>query len=141
MRLTGLLAALMMVLSFAVTADAQTSDADNEAIRSVIAGQIAAFQADDGSTAYSYAAPSIRNVFTSPETFMAMVRSGYQPVYRPRSVTYGRLRELGGRVVQEVFVVGPDGETYTALYAMQQQEDGSWKISGCRIARTVGESV
>ncbi|HUG60268.1 MAG TPA: DUF4864 domain-containing protein [Methylomirabilota bacterium] len=140
-RLTAAIAAVLILLTAAVQPTPAAADDATAAIRSVIDGQIAAFQADDGAAAYSYAAPSIRQIFTSPETFMSMVRSGYQPVYRPKSITDGRLREAGGHFVQEVFVVGPDGEFYTALYALQQQPDGEWKISGCRIALTVGESA
>jgi hypothetical protein len=36
-----------------------------------------------------------------------------------------------GRLVQRVLLVGPDGVPVTALYFMEQQPDGSWKISGC----------
>jgi hypothetical protein len=141
-RLAGFLLALVLVLPLALSPrPAAADDARQSAVRSVIDNQIAAFQADDGSRAYSFAAPSIRRIFTSPEMFMNMVRSGYQPVYRPKSVTYGRLRAEGGEILQEVFLVGPDDKAYTALYTLQQQEDGSWKISGCRIALSPGESV
>ena len=140
-RLTAALAAAMLILAAAWSpppAQAQDSAAD---VRAVIRSQIDAFLADDWSAAYAHAAPSIRQIFTSPESFMAMVRSGYQPVYRPKSVTFGRMRQEGGRVVQEVFVVDHDGEPWTALYSMEMQADGSWKISGCRLAETAAESV
>jgi ketosteroid isomerase-like protein len=141
-RIHGLIAALVMTLSLALVAGSARADENTgEAVRAVIGQQIAAFRADDGGAAYERAAPSIRQIFTDVDTFMAMVKSGYQPVYRPRSVTFGRLHEDGDRVVQEVFVVGPDGEPYTALYALQKQPDGSWKISGCRIAKTVARSA
>jgi hypothetical protein len=140
-RLVGIVAALVLVAVVALPGLSRADDARSDAIRTVIASQIEAFQADDGTRAYSFAAPSIRRIFTSPEMFMSMVRSGYQPVYRPKSVTYGRLREEGGVIVQEVFLVGPDDKSYTALYALQQQDDGSWKISGCSIALSPGESV
>jgi ketosteroid isomerase-like protein len=141
-RIHGLIAALVMTLSLALVAGSARADENTgEAVRAVIDQQIAAFRADDGGAAYELAAPSIRQIFTDVDTFMAMVKSGYQPVYRPRSVTFGRLHEDGDRVVQEVFVVGPDGEPYTALYALQKQPDGSWKISGCRIAKTVARSA
>jgi hypothetical protein len=134
-----LLAAVAIVLSTLAVGPARADD--GAAVRSIIDQQIAAFRRDDGATAYSFAAPSIRQIFPSPDVFMSMVRSGYQPVYRPQSVTYGRLREDSGTVVQEVFVVGPDGEPYVALYSLEKQADGSWKITGCRIAKAPGESA
>lgn len=138
------LAALILAasLGFAAPLPAAAQDAPQSEIRAVIDAQIDAFRADDGSKAYSYAAPGIRQIFPTPEIFMSMVKSGYQPVYRPKSVTYGSLRNLEGQGwVQEVFLVGPDGDTYTALYALQQQPDGSWKIAGCRIVKAPAQSA
>ena len=39
---------------------------------------------DDAKRAFSYAAPSIRAMFGTPERFLAMVRAGYPVVYRRR---------------------------------------------------------
>lgn len=139
-RWSGAGAALVLAV-FMQTAEVRADDLPAEDVRAVIAAQIAAFQADDKTTAYSFAAPSLRQIFPNPDLFMGMVRNGYQPVYRPRSVTYGRVTKGDGGILQEVFVVGPDGEAYTALYTLQQQPDGSWKISACRIARSSGASA
>ena len=35
--------------------------------------------------------------------------------------------------MQEVFFLGPDGRPELALYFMELQEDGSWKINGVRM--------
>jgi hypothetical protein len=32
-----------------------------------------------------------------------------------------------------VDLIGPDGEAATALYAMEQEPDGSWRIAGCML--------
>jgi hypothetical protein len=66
--------------------DGSVGGADQAAIRQVIQNQIAAFRRDDGAAAFSYASPSIRAQFGSPENFMHIVRNAYQPVYRPSSV-------------------------------------------------------
>ncbi len=137
----ALAAGTILLASLTFAPAARADEGPETAIRSVIGGQIAAFLKDDKNAAYSFAAPSIRRIFPNPDLFMGMVRSGYQPVYRPKSVTYGRMREAEGLYIQEVFVVGPDGEAYTAIYSLQQQPDGEWKITGCRIARSVGESA
>lgn len=116
-------------------ADGARAD-DRAAIRSVIESQIEAFRADDDARAYGYAAPGIRRMFPSPERFMRMVREGYRPVYRPRDVTFGALRESPLGPIQEVFLVDEAGIAWTALYSLEQQPDGSWLISGCRLVRT-----
>ena len=36
----------------------------------------------------------------------------------------------GSTIQQEVLFVGPDGKPVIAVYTMQQQTDGSWKING-----------
>ena len=63
-------------------------DTDRRAIRDVIERQLQAFLRDDGTAAFSYASPHIQGIFQTPENFMAMVKNGYQPVYRPQAVTF-----------------------------------------------------
>jgi hypothetical protein len=132
-----ILSILLAVVLFAQPAAAQSlSDADRNAFQSIITGQIEAFRADDGATAYGYAAPMIRKIFPTPETFMGMVRKGYQPVYRPKSFRFGEAGySASGRPVQRVMLVGPDGLTYEAIYTFEQQPDGIWQINGCAIVR------
>ena len=71
---------------------------------------------------------------------MAMVRRGYGPVYRPRSVEFGALQDESGQIVQLVELIGPDGQAYTARYTMERETDGSWRISACELleSRRVG---
>ena len=125
---TGALVALLL-LSGLARAEGE-APAAQAAIRSVIESQLAAFQRDDGDEAFSYASPGIQRMFRTPENFMDMVRSGYAPVYRPQEFEFRTLHNRGGRLVQEILFVGPDGEPVTALYTMEQQEDGTWRISG-----------
>jgi len=123
---------LMLMVLAAPSAWAQ-STADSAAIRSVIGQQIEAFRKDDATTAFSFAAPNIREIFQTESLFMRMVARGYQPVYRPRDVQFGELAEVEGVPTQTVELIGPDGAAYTALYSMERQPDGSWKIAGCQI--------
>jgi len=117
------------------------SPAEEQAIREVIQSQLDAFQRDDAATAYSYAAPSIKQMFTTPDIFMDMVKLGYQPVYRPREVEFRKLDDVDGTLVQDVFVVGPDGQPVIARYSMQKQPDGSWRINGCALVKAPDQNV
>ncbi len=112
--------------------------ADREAIRGVIQHQLDAFRADDAGSAFADASPGIQGMFGDPGHFMAMVKSGYPMVYRPRAATFGGLAEIGGRLVQKVRLVGPDGVPSVALYYMEREADG-WKIDGCQL--TVPDEV
>lgn len=127
-----LIAVLAVATGFALpTAAGQVATDDPPAIRSVIQSQIDAFQHDDGAAAYGFASPTIRQIFPLAGAFMDMVRGQYQPVYRPRSVTFGPLVDGPSGPEQKVFLVGPDGKSWVALYTLQRQPDGTWKINGC----------
>lgn len=110
--------------------------ADRAAMEDVIRRQIDAFRRDDGQAAFSFATPDIRRMFRTPEIFMSMVRQGYAPVYRPREVEFRDVIERDGAVVQRVYLVGPDGTPVIALYTMERQSDGIWKIGGCTLLKS-----
>ena len=50
-------------------------------------------------------------------------------------MTFRDLAIENGVPVQAVEIRGPDGEGVLALYFMERQKDGSWKINGCLIAK------
>jgi Domain of unknown function (DUF4864) len=131
----ALLAALVIMVGVASTAHAQEpsdlSTRDREAIQSVINRQIEAFRHDDAAAAFRFAAPTIQSMFGDADHFMTVVRQDYQPVYRPRSFAFGRVIEAHEMLVQKVEVVGPDGRPRLALYTMERQADGTWRIAGC----------
>ena len=114
----------------------QPAPADRQAILGTIRAQLDAFQADDGSRAFTYATPQLRRLFGTPENFMAMVRGGYQAVYRPQSVEFLDARIIDGKTGQAVRFVGPDGRAVIAIYTMEQQSDGSWRIAAVQLIPT-----
>jgi hypothetical protein len=136
---------ILLVLALGAAAAGAEGEAlgerDRDAIRGVIEAQLAAFQADDGETAFGFASPAIQEMFGDPATFLAMVRTSYMPVYRPREVRFERLILHQGEPVQLVLLVGPDLEVVTAYYAMQRQPDGSWRINGCFLQPATDEAL
>lgn len=115
------------------------TDADRAAVQSTIAQQLNAFLADDAAAAYSFAAPNIKQMFPTQEIFMNLVRQGYPPVYRSSSHTFRELTETGGGLEQVVDIVDASGQFWTARYSLQQQPDGSWKITSCTLLKKPGE--
>jgi hypothetical protein len=107
--------------------------ADREVIHGVIQHQLDAFRADDAGAAFGYASPAIQGLFGDAGHFMAMVKQDYPPVYRPRRSAFGDLVEIDGRTVQKVRLIGPDGSAALALYYMEREADGTWKIDGCQL--------
>ncbi len=135
----GLLLALLPAQVQPQGAELQLSDQDRGEIRSVIESQLDAFQRDDGLTAFSFATPSIRHQFQTPDNFMTMVRKAYPPVYRPRSVQFQEIVAFKGDPAQKVLLVGQDGEPVIAVYPMQKLSDGRWGINGCFLVPVPGQ--
>jgi hypothetical protein len=134
--------AFVLLLPFGARADdPAVSPADATAIRAVITDQLGAFLRDDGAAAYADASPTIQTLFHDADTFMQMVRTGYQSVYRARGVEFRDLGMVDSRLIQQVYMTGPDGIPVLALYQMQKQPDGSWKINGCSIAKAPDQGV
>ena len=125
--------AVLRAPAWADEAPADLPAAERQAIQSVIGDQMKAFRADDAPAAFAFASPGIQGMFGDAGRFMAMVRTGYRMVYRPREARFGALVEVDGRLVQKVRVVGPDGKPALALYYMQREDDGTWKIDGCQL--------
>lgn len=117
-------------------APANLPPADRDAIQGVIESQMRAFGGDDAEAAFAFASPGIRLQFGDAATFLQMVRRGYAPVYHPRRHSFGALVTLDGAIVQKVQVLGPDGVPALALYVMEKQPDGSWKIGGCMLTES-----
>ena len=118
---------LMASLAFA-------GDGDIKAAQKVIDSQLKAFIANDGAAAYSFAAPNVKRIFPTVETFMSMVTNGYPPVRKPQNYSFGKVQQTGPTsIVQQVLIVGPDGKDYEAVYTLEQQPDGSFQITGCSL--------
>jgi Domain of unknown function (DUF4864) len=140
----GFILALLFFSALPAAARAEDpvlSAGDTAAIRSVISHQLGAFLKDDQTGAFSDASPTIQAMFHDPDTFMRMVRTAYQPVYRASGVEFRQLTTIEGRLVQQVYMVGPDGIAVLADYEMQRQPDGTWRINGCSIAKAPDQGV
>lgn len=137
--LAGLLfAATLAGLLPAASAADPVSAADSQAVRAVVEAQLAAFAEDDAPRAFSYAAPSIRAMFGSPEGFMAMVRGSYPVVYRPSAVVFLHPAWVQGRLVQGVHLTDAAGALWLAVYSLERQPDNAWRISGCTVQPSAG---
>ncbi len=127
-------AAVLLLLCATVAsgqAQAELSAAERASIRDVITRQIDAFRHDDSEAAFGLASPGIQDQFGTPGRFLDMVRRAYPAVHRPRAVDFAKLRLDDGAVVQEVELVGPDGTPELALYTMERDSAGTWRIAGC----------
>lgn len=135
---------LTIVLAFGASAPARAqpvADADARAARAVVSAQLEAFASDDARRAFSYAAPSIRAMFGTPERFLAMVRAGYSVVYRAKRVTFLVPLHVEGDLVQGVHLTDGADALWLATYRLERQGDGSWRIAGCGVQPATGKLI
>jgi Domain of unknown function (DUF4864) len=137
---------LVLLLVAALSAQAaggsaKVSQRDWKAIRTVITSQLMALRADDGERALTFASPEIRKRLGNADAFLAMVKSSYYPLYRPRSTEFLEPAVIEGQTLQPLQVVAEDGTVHVAIYSMVKGADGQWKISGCQMARSTLEST
>ncbi len=123
MRLPALL--LSLCLAFPVMAE-------EAPIRQTIQNQLDAFLQDDFATAFTYASPSIKSLFGTPENFGLMVRQGYPMVHRPADVKMLDLHQEGERLWQRVMITDQNGQSHVLNYQMIETADG-WQINGVRL--------
>lgn len=71
---------------------------------------------------------------------MSMVRQSYAPLVRPKRVEFGKSAGSGDAIVQHVHIVDSDGVAWEALYTLEQQPDGSIKITGCSLLKADQEA-
>ncbi|MCX7889214.1 MAG: DUF4864 domain-containing protein [Rhodobacteraceae bacterium] len=128
MRLLSVLHAAALALAVLPSA-APADEADAPAIRGVIRSQVDAFLREDAATAFTFASPTIRGIFGTPDAFGLMVRRGYPMIWAPESVEFLGLREVAGRPYQRVLFRDAAGAIFLFDYEMVKGPDG-WKING-----------
>lgn len=107
--------------------------AESPEARALIERQLDAFGRDDAAAAYSEAAPQVKAIFPDADTFMSMVRRGYAPVYRHRSVEFGPATVESDTIQQEATFIDAQGKAWKAIYRLSRGPDGAWLISACQL--------
>lgn len=131
---------LVIALITAGLGAARAEDAAGEQIRGVIQSQIDAFLAEDAATAFTFASPTIKGIFMSPENFRRMVETGYPMIWKPSAVEFLGLREENGMTFQRVKVTDGAGAAFLFDYEMVALPEG-WRINGVFPVRDSGVGV
>ena len=132
--------ALALLVVFLIGFGSPAFADDVAAAQNVIRAQEQALGRNDAAAAYSHAAPSIQQIFPQADIFLQMVQQAYPPIYRHKSFEFGQARAAGGQIAQRVHIVDDNGEAWEALYTLEQQPDGSLKITGCSLMKA-GKAV
>jgi Domain of unknown function (DUF4864) len=139
---TGIVSLLGLMFAF-VASPALPDDAAAKGApaRALIERQLDALAHDDGAAAYALASPGIKTMFADSDTFLAMVRKNYAPVYRHQSVEFGQSDVQGDEISQILTIVDNDNVVWKALYKLARQPDGSWLINGCVLIKSTDSST
>jgi len=103
-------------------------------VRSIIVTQLQAFADDDADRAFEATTPGVREAIGSAGHFLALVRGAYPMIYHPASIKFMQPELRGNAVLQLAEIVDGEGKSWLALFALEQQPDASWRISGCVVA-------
>ena len=114
---------------------------DAAQVRMVVQSQLAAFAKDDAVKAFSYAAPNIKKMFGTAPAFLDMVRRSYPVVYRPASSAFLVVEGAGSQAVQRVQMQDATGDAFLATYTLERQKDKTWRITGCQVAVSKGQTA
>ncbi|SDJ15854.1 DUF4864 domain-containing protein [Lutimaribacter saemankumensis] len=131
----SLVLTLALLFGLALPAGAQ-----QQQITGVIDQQLDAFKTDDFERAFSYASPTIKRIFRTPENFGVMVRRGYPMVWRPAEVRYLDLREVAGNLWQRVQITDAKGGIHLLDYQMIETENG-WQINAVQLLKAPGTTA
>ncbi|MEM7424307.1 MAG: DUF4864 domain-containing protein [Pseudomonadota bacterium] len=127
---------LMIVLAFVATLimplTVAKAEEPGDSFAAVISEQIAAFQRNDVAQAFTFASPTIQQIFKSPERFGRMVRDGYPMVWRPARFEMMQIVDTPSGPVQVVLFEDQSGRLHEAGYLMQMI-DGRWRINGVKV--------
>ena len=134
MRLAAMLFAALLALQSLVSSPATAQEAP---IRETIQNQMEAFRSDDFARAFSFASPTIKGIFGTPERFGQMVQQGYPMVHRPADVEMLELHEEQGQLWQRVLVTDAEGRGHVLDYQMVETPEG-WKINAVELLRADG---
>ena len=116
-------------------------DVDVRAVQLVIGNQISAFKSGDHKSAYSFAAPNVKQAFPSAKVFIGMVEKGYKPLYNHSSYVFGKNTLSNGDVYQEIIISDDTRKLWQFIYTLSQQQDLSWKVTNVVMYPYEGTSV
>jgi hypothetical protein len=129
----GIAAVFALHAIAAPAAEPEMRASDWKAIQQVISAQRAALVAGDGGAALGYATPGLRAQFGDADTFMAMVHLGYAALLTARYTEFLDGAVIDGVIIQPLRLIDADDSVRVALYSVERQQNGAWRISGCRI--------
>jgi hypothetical protein len=124
---------LALVLALGLASPSLAAEPRSPEIERAISSQFQAFLKDDFDTAFSFAAPSIRQKFGTAQRFGQVLTKAFPMVVNPTRVQFLSLENVNGQLYQRVLIEDEKGTCYIAAYAMINTDMG-WQIRAIEIA-------
>jgi hypothetical protein len=135
MRIFTLVGIALAATSMQLKARADTlTGLEVQQAQAVVVAQLKAFSEEDADAAFATATPEVRKSVGDPGRFLAIVRGSYPMVQRPAGYALLAPQFQQGHVLQAVALRDDDDKTWLALFTLERQPDGSWRIAACIVA-------
>jgi hypothetical protein len=137
----NVLMGLIVFFWMSVAVPASMNALDAKAITVVVQKQLDAFAKDDAKSAFALAGPVTQLQMGSADNFLQLIKKYYYPIYRHQVAYLLRPEILDGNIVQVVRLTDRDSHVWLAIYWMQRDDAGNWKIDGCQLLETTSVST
>lgn len=105
-----------------------------QAIHTVIQSQLAAFATDNAPAAFAATTPAVRqSTYGGADRFLELVRQVYPMLYHHARADFLQVELKGSEAFQLVRVTDEAGRVWHALFILERQPDGSWRIGACSV--------
>lgn len=115
--------------------------ADAKSIQAVVQSQLIALANDDADRAFALTTVSTRAIIGNADNFLQMIKEEFAPIYHNRRAIFSPAEIIEGDMLQVVRITDDENHVWVAIYRMERDEDGYWKIDDCRLLETTSTSV
>ncbi|MES2536040.1 MAG: DUF4864 domain-containing protein [Pseudomonadota bacterium] len=143
-RVIVMLSLLMGLLAPLATCGASAEEVaapDAQEIHALVQEQLEAFANDDAEKAFDLTTDSAREQLGSADDFLLMIKTEYPAIYRHRRALFSVAESVAGNTFQIVRLTDGENNVWLAIYQVERESNGRWKIDGCILVATSSVSI
>ena len=130
---------LCVAVGHAAAQQAQPSVA--HAVTQVVQSQLNAFAQDDAETAFKLSTASTRQLIGTPNELLSVIKHKFAPIYRHSKAIFAKPEIINRSALQIVHLTDADNLVWIAIYQVEQEADGIWRVDGCQLFETRSISI
>ncbi|MDQ9171671.1 DUF4864 domain-containing protein [Oxalobacteraceae bacterium R-40] len=112
-----------------------------QAVTQVVRSQLNAFAEDDAETAFKLSTASTRQLIGTPDGLLSVIKHKFTPIYRHRKAMFSEPEIINRSALQIVHLTDADNLVWIAIYQVEQEADGIWRVDGCQLFETRSMSI